>query len=146
MDDNGNILARRYSKSNVFVKGTGSTNDETAIGSEILKSPSQCLEIEKVMKIFDMKKFQSNVNRELSRSYPDRRRLETQCMSVLAFVKAENDVLDCPIWVLIINVVAMDMLKSKLPPGIFEVMMLKFYLTCAVLCCISIGLILRKKN
>ena len=98
------------------------------------------------MKIFDMKKFQSNVNRELSRSYPDRRRLETQCMSVLAFVKAENDVLDCPIWVLIINVVAMDMLKSKLPPGIIEVMMLKFYLTCAVLCCISIGLILRKKN
>jgi hypothetical protein len=26
-------------------------------------------------------------------------------------------VLDCPIWILIINVVAMDMLKSKLPPG-----------------------------
>jgi MH2 domain len=117
MDDNGNILARRYSKSNIYVKGTGAANDETAIGTEIMKAPNQCLEIEKVMKIFDMKKFQSNVNRELSRSYPDRRRLETQCMSVLAFVKSENEVLDCPIWVLIINVVAMDMLKSKLPPG-----------------------------
>lgn len=64
-----------------------------------------------------MKKFQSNVNREMSRSYPDRRRLETQCLSALAFVKSENDIIDCPIWVLIINVVAMDMLKSKLPPG-----------------------------
>lgn len=118
MDDNGNILARRYSKSNIYVKGSGSlVNDETAIGTDVLKAPNQCLEIEKVMKIFDMKKFQSNVNRELSRSYPDRRRLETQCMSVLAFVKSENDVLDCPIWILIINVVAMDMLKSKLPPG-----------------------------
>lgn len=53
----------------------------------------------------------------MSRSYPDRRRLETQCMSALAFVKSENDIIDCPIWVLIINVVAMDMLKSKLPPG-----------------------------
>ncbi|KAL7039278.1 hypothetical protein ACKWTF_009850 [Chironomus riparius] len=116
MDDNGNILARRYSKSNIYVKGATNSNDETAIGTEILKSPAQCLEIEKVMKIFDMKKFQSNVSRELSRSYPDRRRLETQCMSVLAFVKSENDVLDCPIWVLIINVVAMDMLKTKLPP------------------------------
>jgi hypothetical protein len=63
-----------------------------------------------------MKKFQSNVNRELRRSYPDRRRLETQCLSAIAFVKSENDVLDCPVWVLIINVVAMDMLKSKLPP------------------------------
>lgn len=64
-----------------------------------------------------MKKFQSNVNRELRRAYPDRRRLETQCLSLVAFVKAENDLLDCPIWVLIVNVVAMDMLKSKLPPG-----------------------------
>lgn len=64
-----------------------------------------------------MKKFQSNVSRELRRAYPDRRRLETQCLSLVAFVKAENDILDCPIWVLIVNVVAMDMLKSKLPPG-----------------------------
>lgn len=52
MDDNGNILARRYSKSNIFVKGAGNTlNEETAIGSEILKSPSQSLELEKVMKV-----------------------------------------------------------------------------------------------
>lgn len=64
-----------------------------------------------------MKKFQSNVNRELRRAYPDRRRLECQCLSAIAFVKSEPDVLECPIWVLIINVVAMDMLKSKLPPG-----------------------------
>lgn len=67
--------------------------------------------------LFDMKKFQSNVNRELRRAYPDRRRLETQCLSAVAFVKSENDILDCPMWVLIVNVVAMDMLKSKLPPG-----------------------------
>ena len=64
-----------------------------------------------------MKKFQQNVNRELRRAYPDRRRLECQCLSAVAFVKSEPDLLDCPIWVLIINIVAMDMLKSKLPPG-----------------------------
>lgn len=64
-----------------------------------------------------MKKFQTNINRELRRAYPDRRRLETQCLSVVSFVRTENEVLDCPIWVLVINVVAMDMLKSKLPAG-----------------------------
>lgn len=54
MDDNGNILVRRYAKSNVFVKGTGSSpNEETAIGSEVLKSPNQTLELEKVMKVSD---------------------------------------------------------------------------------------------
>lgn len=68
------------------------------------------------MQLFDMKKFQSNVNRELRRAYPDRRRLECQCLSAIAFVKSEPELLECPIWVLIINVVAMDMLKSKLPP------------------------------
>lgn len=57
------------------------------------------------------------MNHELSRSYPDRRRLENQCMSLISFVKSENDILECPIWVMIINIVAMDMLKSKLPPG-----------------------------
>ncbi|XP_021185619.3 uncharacterized protein LOC110372922 isoform X1 [Helicoverpa armigera] len=117
MDDAGNILIRRYSKSNVFVKSTAATsNEETAIGQDIVKLPGYSLEQEKIFKLFDMKKFQSNVNRELRRSYPDRRRLETQCLSAIAFVKSDNDLLDCPIWVLIINVVAMDMLKSKLPP------------------------------
>ncbi|XP_031623535.1 uncharacterized protein LOC116340913 isoform X2 [Contarinia nasturtii] len=117
MDDAGNILIRRYAKSNVYVKSTAANaNDETAIGAEILKLPNSALESEKIVKLFDMKKFQSNVNRELRRAYPDRRRLETQCLSLVAFVKAENDLLDCPIWVLIVNVVAMDMLKSKLPP------------------------------
>lgn len=67
--------------------------------------------------LFDMKKFQQNVSRELRRAYPDRRRLECQCLSAISFVKNEPDMLDSPIWVLIINVVAMDMLKSKLPPS-----------------------------
>ncbi|XP_052899215.1 uncharacterized protein LOC128305684 isoform X1 [Anopheles moucheti] len=120
MDDAGNILIRRYSKSNVYVKSTASQpNEETAIGADILKLPGQAIESEKIVKLFDMKKFQSNVNRELRRAYPDRRRLETQCLSAIAFVKSENDILDCPMWVLIINVVAMDMLKSKLPPAFF---------------------------
>ncbi|XP_063914800.1 uncharacterized protein LOC135131149 isoform X2 [Zophobas morio] len=115
MDDAGNILIKRVSKCNVYIKNTGQ-DDENAIGNEILKLPNCALEPEKPVKLFDMKKFQSNVNRELRRAYPDRRRLECQCLSAIAFVKSEPELLECPIWVLIINVVAMDMLKSKLPP------------------------------
>lgn len=115
MDDAGNILIKRVSKCNVYIKNTGQ-DDENAIGNEILKLPGNALEPEKPVKLFDMRKFQSNVNRELRRAYPDRRRLECQCLSAIAFVKSEQELLECPIWVLIINVVAMDMLKSKLPP------------------------------
>jgi len=117
MDEAGNILVRRYAKSNVYVRSTSANPvDDTAIGADIIKLPGMALEAEKIVKLFDIKKFQANVNRELSKGYPDRRRLETQCLSLLAFVKSENEILECPIWVLIINVVAMDMLKTRLPP------------------------------
>lgn len=36
------------------------------------------LEVDKPVKLFDMKKFQQNVARELKRAYPDRRKLECQ--------------------------------------------------------------------
>ena len=36
------------------------------------------LELDKPVKLFDMKKFQQNVARELKRAYPDRRKLECQ--------------------------------------------------------------------
>lgn len=129
MDDAGNILIRRYARSNVYVKSTAvgitpsgaapsspNGKDENSISADILKLPGHALDADKVMKLFDMKKFQSNVNRELRQAYPDRRRLELQCLSAVAFVKSEADILDCPVWVLIVNVVAMDLLKSKLPP------------------------------
>lgn len=116
MDDAGNVLIRRYSRSNVYVKSTAaSPKEETSVSNEILKLPNQALENEKVAKLFDIKKFQSNIHRELKQAYPDRRRLELQCLSCISFVRNEADVLDCPIWVLVINVVAMDMLKSKMP-------------------------------
>lgn len=52
MDDAGNILIRRYAKSNVYVKSTAANpNDETAIGAEILKSPNFALESEKIVKV-----------------------------------------------------------------------------------------------
>lgn len=52
MDDAGNVLVRRYSKSNVYVKSTASAaNEETAIGSEVLKAPNHSLDHDKVVKV-----------------------------------------------------------------------------------------------
>ena len=59
-----------------------------------------------------------NVSREMKRSRPDRRRLECQCVSSVAFVKNEPELLDSPIWIMLINVVALEMLRAKMPnPG-----------------------------
>ncbi len=52
MDDAGNILIRRYAKTNVYIKSTASgPNEETAIGAEILKLPNNALESEKIVKV-----------------------------------------------------------------------------------------------
>lgn len=114
MDDSGNILVKRIAKSNVYVKVT---SEENSVSNDILKMPHGALEPEKPVKLFDMKKFQQNVSREMRRAYPDRRKLETQCISAIAFVRNEAEILDSPCWIMLINIVAMDMLKSKMPPS-----------------------------
>ena len=114
MDDSGNILVKRIAKEKVYVK---QTSEENAIATDILKLPNGSLEAEKPVKLFDMKKFQQNVSREMRRAYPDRRKLECQCISAIAFVRNEQDILDSPCWIMLINIVAMDMLKSKMPPS-----------------------------
>lgn len=73
MDDNGNILARRYSKTNIYVKGAGSLpNEETAIGSEVMKSANQSLEMEKVMKVCFLAAFS-----EIKTQFPSNLRFST---------------------------------------------------------------------
>ncbi|XP_076260183.1 uncharacterized protein LOC143196405 isoform X1 [Rhynchophorus ferrugineus] len=114
MDESGNILIKRLSRSNIFIRKT-TLDDESAISNDILKLPHGALEANKPFKLFDIKKFQVNVANELKRSYPNRRRLENQCISSIVFVKNETEQLKCPIWMLVINMVAIEMLKSQIP-------------------------------
>ncbi|KZC06480.1 PREDICTED: uncharacterized protein LOC107194872 [Dufourea novaeangliae] len=114
MDEQGNILIKRLCKNNVYIKPT--SQEDNAIGAEIARNSQGALEHEKPGKVFDMNKFQTNLSRETRRAYPDRRRLEMQCLSAIVFVRSEADLLQSPVWVLIVNVVGLDMLKSKLPP------------------------------
>ena len=72
---------------------------ESALSNDIIKLSGGLLELDKPFKLFDMKKFQQNVNRELKRQYPDRRKLESQCISLVSFGTSSSDILDCPIWV-----------------------------------------------
>ena len=122
MDDVGNILIKRVGAQGVTVENI---TEESAISNDILKLPGGNLEAEKPFKVFDMKKFQQNMNRELKRPFPDRHKLECQCISAISFggppVAANEagktkDMLELPIWIMAINIVAMEMLRTKLPP------------------------------
>lgn len=117
MDEFGNIIIKRLSHCDVFIRGYD--REANSISKGILDLDGE-LTLEKSVKLFDMKKFQSGLNKELRSAYPDRRRLENQCINVIAFVKDATDVLDLPVWIMVINIVALDMLKSKLPQGKFN--------------------------
>jgi hypothetical protein len=112
MDDMGNIIIKRMSNCDVFIRGWD--RESNSLSNDIVELSGE-LEFERSLKLFDMKKFQSNVARELRSSYPDRKKLESQCICAIAFVKDTPEVLDLCSWVLLINIVALDLLKSRFP-------------------------------
>ncbi|RXG70157.1 hypothetical protein Avbf_02056 [Armadillidium vulgare] len=114
MDSHGNIEVKKLSQYNVYAKPLG---EETAISDEICKNPNMTLDSEKQL-VFDIRKFEQNVNREVRKAYPNIAKLENQCIMALSFSKPGN-ILHCPSWVMIINIVAMDMLRSRLPIGLY---------------------------
>ena len=80
MDDLGNIMIKRLTKSPVYAVNT---SEENSLDHEILKLQNGLLEFEKPFKLFDMKKFQQNVNREMKRQYPERRWVQILCVGVV---------------------------------------------------------------
>ncbi|XP_017866201.1 PREDICTED: uncharacterized protein LOC108615880 [Drosophila arizonae] len=114
MDDTGNIFIKRYGKSSIYVNHTALANEESVVGADILQMPQMSLTAGTSSRLFDMKKFQNNINREFARSYPERSRLERQCLSAVSLVKSNNNLINTPLWIMVINVVAMDMLKNRL--------------------------------
>ncbi|XP_074601355.1 uncharacterized protein LOC141855289 [Brevipalpus obovatus] len=119
LDGVGNILIKRLSRNAVHIKNWSiSTRDDNSVSSDIIKVNGK-IDQNKAYKLFDLRKFQHNIERELRNSaYPDRKKLEMQCISVFSFVKDMPGILDLPCYILIVNIVAMDVLKSRLPIGI----------------------------
>ncbi len=64
---------KRFSRSPVYVRNV--LEEESAVSNDVIKLSGGALEMEKPFKLFDMKKFQQNVNRELKRAFPDRRKV-----------------------------------------------------------------------
>lgn len=75
---------------------------------------SICLEQNKVVKIFDMIKFKRMLERESKQARPNRSHLQSQCISVISFVMDDKKLLNLPSWIMIINIVALDLFREQL--------------------------------
>lgn len=96
---------------------SGSSMDppnDSAICDEVISVGGR-LELDKIYVMFDMKKFQANITQELCRAYPDKRKLEQQCFSIVGLARDAEDILSLPCWVMVINIVAIEMLNERFP-------------------------------
>ncbi|RWS14380.1 uncharacterized protein B4U79_15969 [Dinothrombium tinctorium] len=119
IDEEGNVLAKKCEKCPATVKdwhGELLEPFSNCIAEEVIYAKGK-LELEKTVKIFDMQKFQRNIAHELKDAYPDRRKLERQCITAISFAKNTCDLLETPVWIMIINIVALEVLKSKMQPN-----------------------------
>ena len=127
LTENGDILIKRVGRGHVFVRNILT---ESAISNDILKLRSGLLEPDRALKLFDIKKFKQNLSREVKRPKPDWKKIESQVkykvigilftkcfpiqvISSFSFIKNPDNVLDCPVWVMIVNIVALEMVQTK---------------------------------
>lgn len=88
--------------------------NDSAICDEVITIGGR-LELSKIYVMFDIKKFQANISQELCRPYPDRRKLEQQCFSIVGLTRDSDDILNLPCWLMVINIVAIEMLNERMP-------------------------------
>lgn len=86
----------------------------TALGANY---KSVGLEQNKVVKIFDMGKFKQLLEFESKQVHPNRNYLQNQCISVVSFVVEDEKLLNIPSWIMIINIVALDLFRDELGFG-----------------------------
>ena len=70
----------------------------------------QCIEDQqKQTTLFDMKQFQQILRKELTKETPDIPQLKNSLVTTIEFSEHCDDPLVQPLWILIINIVAMDL-------------------------------------
>lgn len=83
---------------------------KTCLGREIIENGGI---INSKCKLFDMSKFHENIFKEMNSSYPDIEALKLQSIVTITFNYKGDFVLESPLSLLIINIVALDILKSR---------------------------------
>lgn len=72
------------------------------------------VEHNRVVKVFDMSKFKAILERESRRTNPNRILLQNLCISIVSFVLNDKKILNLPSWIMIINIVAIDLLRTQI--------------------------------
>jgi len=127
MEEDGNVLIKRTGKTEVSVLAAADTGDRRQ-ADRLGRNQGHLLETDKTVALFDMNKFQRNMAESMryGQRHRDRREMELQCVSTVGFVPGQagqaGQVLDQPCWIIVINMVTLDLLRSSMAhdPGIYS--------------------------
>lgn len=105
MDDEGSLLIKRVSNADVY----------TILFDRMDNIRCELIEMKKSIVLFDMKQYHNDLLREINSPMPNFRSLEKKCFSFVSFANIADDLLNIPVWCIIINLVALEMLVKLLP-------------------------------
>ena len=110
LTQNGDILIKRDDNLNIFA--FRSKHSTQAMNDALVKLPYGLVQKNKTYKLFDMKKFQDHLSQELLTDRPDWSSLEMETAVMFSFAKFTEDVIQSPVWIVIINIVALQVIKT----------------------------------
>ncbi|CAD6189093.1 unnamed protein product [Caenorhabditis auriculariae] len=118
MDFQGNIKGMARGATPVVCQGWKDTRSN-CISDRLVRLQGKLnhgvSEDEKAYKMFDMRKFKNALERELQEEAPDARTLLLKTCVRVALVKDGPDMNRTPCWFAVVNLVALDMVKEKIP-------------------------------
>ena len=121
MEEDGNVLIKRTGKTEVSILAAMDTGDRRQ-ADWMGKSQGHLLETDKTVALFDMNKFQRNLAESFrfGQRSRDKREMELHCVSTVGFVPSylgqpsPQVLLDQPCWIIVINMVTLDLLRSSM--------------------------------
>ncbi|XP_053209192.1 probable serine/threonine-protein kinase DDB_G0282963 [Panonychus citri] len=112
IDESGDILIKRLTRSNIKV--SGGSSDYNCLGGDLIETNGR-VEMDKAMTLFQMRKLITTIGSEMKSTYPNQKKLEAQCITCVSIDIESENLLETPCWMMVINIVAMEVIKYKLP-------------------------------
>ena len=115
MDSEGFVQAKRTGKTEVAVQSAVSVSRRWGDTLGRRRAVHQ-LDTDQTSVMFDMERLKRNMAESLmyGTNRKNKRDLELECVSTMSFVRSSENILEQPCWIIIINLVSLDFLRTSL--------------------------------
>jgi len=99
MDTAGNILVDKLTSRSIYARQYNHNSIEA-------------IDVKKPYKLFDMKRFHKLTKKEMKKDFPNWIKIREECVTTMSFIESRKEPLEQPLWMIVINIVALDCLRT----------------------------------